>query len=266
MIQSRATIILAAGKGKRMNSDLAKVLHPIAGRPLIDHVCSALRGLGLQRTIVVIGQQGEAVESYLSGKFPELNLSFVWQKEQLGTGHAVMQAEDAMRGFNGTVVVTAGDVPLVTNSTLRALFERHERSSASVTCLSAEFPDPTGYGRILREGKSDKLGRIVEHKDAPEEIRAIREINSGIFAFDSTELFSALSEIGCDNTQGEYYLTDVVEVLNRRGRPCRVLRAENSDEVRGVNSIEQLKELEALFGGRPAGLARATDGAQARVR
>jgi UDP-N-acetylglucosamine diphosphorylase/glucosamine-1-phosphate N-acetyltransferase len=247
MNNERAAIVLAAGKGTRMRSDRAKVLHEIAGKPIIDHVITTLLDTGIKRIVVVIGHQGDDVREYLRGAFPEVSIEFCWQRQQKGTGHAVMVAKDALAGFDGAVVVTAGDVPFISEKTLNSLFADHESNSASATCLSAVFSDATGYGRAVRDGDSDRLLKIVEHKDASAEILRINEINSGIFAFSSRELFSALDAVTTDNSQGEYYLTDVISILNQQGKPCFVSRAENPDEVRGINSVEQLQELERMF-------------------
>ncbi len=244
---ARAAIVLAAGKGTRMKSERAKVLHEIAGKPIIDHVVSALQAAGAGRIVIVIGHQGDDVRDHLQETFTDLKLEFCWQREQKGTGHAVMMTKDALADFSGTVVVTAGDVPFISENTLNALFAQHESVKASATCLSAVFADASGYGRTVRDGDSSRLLEIVEHKDASEEILKINEINSGIFTFDSRELFSALDSVTTENSQGEYYLTDVIAILNQAGKNCSICVAENPDEVRGINSIEQLKELESLF-------------------
>ncbi len=247
MNSERAAIVLAAGKGTRMRSERAKVLHEIAGKPIIEHVISTLNAIGAKRIVVVIGHQGEDVREYLQSAFPDTQLEFCWQKEQKGTGHAVMMAKESLADFSGTVVVTAGDVPFISAKTLNALFAQHETTSADATCLSAVFSDATGYGRIVRDGESSCLLEIVEHKDASEAVLQLNEINSGIFTFSSVELFSALDSVTTDNSQGEYYLTDVIAILNKAGKSCSISVAENPDEVRGINSIEQLKELERLF-------------------
>ncbi len=246
-MKPRAAIILAAGKGKRMNSDLAKVLHHVSGKSLIDNALSALIGLCVSKTVVVIGHQGEAVERSLAGKFGDLNIQFCWQRDQRGTGHAVQQTAAIFSDFSGSILVTAGDVPSISNKTLRTLFELHESKNASATCLSAEFADPTGYGRIVRKPGTDQLLQIIEHRDASPEVLKIQEINSGIFCFSAPDLFSALEEVRDDNSQGELYLTDVIAILNRRGKLCLVSLAEDPNEVRGVNSLEQLQELEELM-------------------
>lgn len=247
MSEKRAAVVLAAGKGKRMNSDLPKVLHPIAGKPIIEHVISTLLSMKLEKIVVIIGHGGEQVQEHLERVFPGAPLDFRWQHEQLGTGHAVMMAQPALKDFTGSVLALAGDVPFISQKSLNALYEKHDTEGGGAVCLSAIFADPAGYGRVVREENSDRLLKIVEHKDADPETLAISEINSGIFVFDGPGLFDALQRVGSDNAQGEYYLTDVIEIMEAAGRPCFVAVAENPNEVCGINSIDQLKELEALF-------------------
>jgi len=243
MSTKRAAIILAAGKGERMNSDRAKVLHEINGRPMIAILMDTLGGMNLEKIIVVIGHQGEEVKMALANN----NVEFVWQKEQLGTGHAVMMAEPALFGFIGTTLVALGDVPFLSLSTIENLFSVHEKTRAAATCLSADFSDPTGYGRVIRKDKTDILMKIVEHNDASLTELRITEINSGTFCFNNYELFKLLKKIGTDNSQGEYYLTDVIKLMYDNGLRVSVVKAENPDEVRGINSLEQLQELEMKF-------------------
>jgi len=240
---NRAAIILAAGKGKRMKSDLPKVLHTIHGRPMIKILLDRLLAMEFDKLVVVIGHKAELVRKELAG-YP---VSLVLQEKQLGTGHAVEMTREVMAGFDGTTLVAAGDVPFLSRRSIERLFEVHRRTGAAATCLSAIFDDPGGYGRIIRDGASDFLKAIVEHKDATPEQLAIREINSGTFCFDNRLLFEAVGQIGCDNAQGEYYLTDAVEILHRRGLPVAVVTADDPDEVRGVNSAEQLETLARHF-------------------
>jgi bifunctional UDP-N-acetylglucosamine pyrophosphorylase/glucosamine-1-phosphate N-acetyltransferase len=246
MSTKRAAIILAAGKGKRMKSDLAKVMHPINGQPMIRVLLDELAKLKFERTVLVIGHQGEEVQRELA----DCAVEFVWQREQLGTGHAVQMTQSTLSEFDGTTLVALGDVPFLSAATLKNLFIQHQDSGSAATCLSAEFDDPTGYGRIVRQPGTDRLEAIVEHKDASEEILKINEINSGTFCFDNAQLFKWLKEIKSDNVQGEYYLTDVIKLMHDNGLIVSVVKAENSDEVRGINSIEQLEELEQKFSGR----------------
>ncbi len=240
MKSKRAAVILAAGKGKRMKSDLPKVLHRINGKPLIRHLLESIRVLSLDKIIVVIGHKGELVEKELA----DFKVEFVWQREQLGTGHAVMMARENLRNFEGTILVAAGDVPFLSTKTMERLFETHEKAGASATCLSAVFDDPTGYGRIIRKDKGDILLDIIEEKDASPEVKDISEVNSGTFCFDRKDLFAALDEIDNKNAQAEYYLTDTIKILQARGKLCAVSKANNPLEVAGINSAEQLKALE----------------------
>lgn len=242
----RAAVILAAGKGKRMKSDLPKVLHEIHGRPMIKILLDTLARLEFDRTIVVIGFKGEMVEQSLA----DYPVSFAWQREQRGTAHAVQMAQDQMKDFDGTTLVCAGDVPFLSEQSIRDLFAVHEKTGAAATCLSAIFDDPTGYGRIVRDGDSDFLKEIVEHKDASEEVRKIREINSGTFCFDNQRLFGVIDEIDDNNAQGEFYLTDAVKILHDKGLKVAVISCREPAEVSGVNSKEQLEALAEKFGAR----------------
>jgi UDP-N-acetylglucosamine diphosphorylase/glucosamine-1-phosphate N-acetyltransferase len=240
MNQKLAAIILAAGKGKRMKSDLPKVLHKINGIPMISLLLDNLAGVDFERIIVVVGHKGEMVIDELKNT----PIEFVWQKEQLGTGHAVLMAEESLKEFDGTVLVAAGDAPFLKTKTVDNLFAVHNQNKASATCLSAVFDDPSGYGRIVRKGTSDILLDIVEHKDADETIRRINEINSGTFCFNCRDMFDALHEIGNDNTQKEYYLTDTIKILQGWGKTCAVLKASDPIEAIGVNSVDQLENAE----------------------
>lgn len=240
MPNKKAVIILAAGKGKRMKSDLPKVLHTINDKPLIRMLMETMSKLSLDRLVVVVGFMGEMVIEELS----DLKADFVWQKEQLGTGHAVMQARDLFNNFDGTILVVAGDAPFLSSQTMEKLFEMHVNNQASATCLSVDFDDPSGYGRIVRKDNSNILLEIIEHKDASPEIKKIKEINSGTFCFNSRDLFDALQKVGNNNAQQEYYLTDCIKILQQNGKKCAVTKASNPIEGAGINSIEQLKSLE----------------------
>lgn len=239
----RAAVVLAAGKGKRMKSDLPKVLHEIHGRPMVRILLDTLTRLEFDRIVVVVGFKGEIVEQTLSS-YP---VEFVWQHDQRGTGHAVMMAREQLADFEGTTLVCAGDVPFLSAESIRELFEVHESTGAAATCLSAVFADPTGYGRIVRDGDSGFLKAIIEHKDASEEIRKITEVNSGTFCFDNRRLFDVIDEIDDNNAQGEIYLTDAVKILHGKGLRVSVVTCAESDEVRGVNSQEELETIAAKF-------------------
>lgn len=243
-----AAIILAAGVGKRMRSDLAKVLHLALGRPLLDYVLDAVQGVGARRIIVVVGHQAEKVRSAVAGR----GVEFVLQAEQLGTGHAVRQAEPLLAGHEGDVLVLCGDTPALSSRTLEELYATHSRTGAAATVLTAELDDPTGYGRVLRAPDGSVL-RIVEHKDATPEERREREINSGLFAFTARDLFAALSQVDAENAQEEYYLTDTLEILRRMQRRVSAYRCVDRREVLGVNTLEQLREVERFMAERVRG-------------
>jgi bifunctional UDP-N-acetylglucosamine pyrophosphorylase/glucosamine-1-phosphate N-acetyltransferase len=239
-----AAVVLAAGMGKRMNSDLAKVLHPMAGKPLLGHVLDTLDELGVARRVVVVGHQREAVKQAFADR---PGLEWVVQAEQRGTGHACMMAEPAIAGFAGRVLVVCGDTPLLTATTLHALLERHAASGAQVTVLSMRLPDPKGYGRVVRTPDGEGIARIVEEKDASEAERAIDEVNSGIYAFEHEALSGILSSLTAENAQGEYYLTDTVSLLQARGAKAAVWCAEDARELLGINTPAQLAEAEQAW-------------------
>jgi bifunctional UDP-N-acetylglucosamine pyrophosphorylase/glucosamine-1-phosphate N-acetyltransferase len=232
-------VILAAGKGTRMKSALPKVAHPLAGLPIIEHVVRTARALDASTTTIVVGHGAEAVREALQG-FPDLR--FVVQSPQLGTGHAVLQAESVLQGKSGTVLLLYGDVPLLQANTLRQLLERHHDQHASATVLTAELPDPYGYGRIVRD-RSGQIERIVEERDASGDERNIREINSGIYALALAPLFDSLKRLATDNAQGEYYLTDLVAAYRRRSLTVETLCIDDATELRGVNTRADLADL-----------------------
>jgi len=239
-----AALVLAAGMGKRMNSDLAKVLHPMAGQPLLAHVLRALDDLGVGRRLIVIGHQRDRVRAAFEYRD---DVDWVVQAEQRGTGHACMMAEPALEEFAGTLLVVCGDTPLLTARTLHELLETHAASGAAVTVLSMRLPDPTGYGRIVRTADGAGIERIVEEKDATPAQRAIDEVNSGIYAFDHPALAGVLSRLTAANSQGEYYLTDTVSLLQARGLRAAVVCASDAREMLGINTPEQLAEADAIW-------------------
>jgi bifunctional UDP-N-acetylglucosamine pyrophosphorylase/glucosamine-1-phosphate N-acetyltransferase len=242
MAEELAAIVLAAGAGKRMRSDLAKVLHPALGRPLLDHVIDAVRGAGVQRIVVVVGHQAAAVRAAMTSR----GVEFALQTQQLGTGHAVQQAAPHFAARTGTTLVLCGDTPLLTSETLRDLLATHRESAAAATVLTALLDDPTGYGRVVRD-PDGHVRKIVEHKDASASERAVREINSGLFAFSIPDLFTALERVRADNAQGEYYLTDTLEILLAMGRRVAARACRDAREVLGVNTPEQLREVETIM-------------------
>lgn len=239
-----AALVLAAGMGKRMNSDLAKVLHPMAGHPLLWHVLATLDELGVARQVVVIGHQRERVLEAFAGR---PGLEWAVQAEQRGTGHACMMAKPALDGFGGTLLVVCGDTPLLTPGTLHALLETHASSGASVTVLSMRLPDPAGYGRIVRTADGAGIERIVEEKDASDAERALDEVNSGIYAFRWRSLAGVLDGLTAENSQGEYYLTDTVSLLRARGERAAVVCAQDHRELLGINTVDQLAEAETAY-------------------
>jgi bifunctional UDP-N-acetylglucosamine pyrophosphorylase/glucosamine-1-phosphate N-acetyltransferase len=236
-------VILAAGKGTRMGSDLAKVLHPLAGRPLIGHVLESCRSLGVGKTVVVVGWQHEQVEAATRAWNP----SYVRQEQQLGTGHAVRVAQAAVS--TSTVLVLCGDCPLTPPQLLAELLDRHAASAAACTAIAARMSDPTGYGRMLTTARG-RLLRIVEQKDASDEERRIDLVNSGIYAFRSSELFRCLASVTTANRQGEYYLTDVVGMLAAEGKVVELVITEDAASVLGGNTPADLAQAERLYAAR----------------
>ncbi|MGA9172461.1 MAG: bifunctional UDP-N-acetylglucosamine diphosphorylase/glucosamine-1-phosphate N-acetyltransferase GlmU [Thermoactinomyces sp.] len=229
-------VILAAGKGTRMKSHKHKVLHPVCGKPMIDHILDTLDELQTEKTILVVGHQAEALKEHLGDR-----VLFANQEEQLGTAHAVMQAEPLLKDKKGITLVINGDHPLFTAETFKKLVEKHRSSNAAATVLTAIMDDPTGYGRIVRR-EDGQIDRIVEQKDATEAEQAIKEINTGTYCFDNQKLFSALSLVNNNNAQGEYYLPDVVAILREQGQPIRAEILDDTDEAMGVNDRIQLAE------------------------
>lgn len=240
-----SAIILAAGKGTRMGSDLAKVLHQLAGRPLVAHVIAACRAAGIDDCVCVVGWQREAVEAVVR----PLGARTAVQDRQLGTGHAVLCAEAATAGDE--VVVLCGDAPLVDAALLRRVIATHRASGAACTAVAARLADPTGYGRMLT-GPDGRLARIVEHKDATPEQRAIDLVNSGIYCFRRADLFARLREVKPANAQGEYYLTDVVGMLARDGSGVALLVTDDASSVLGVNTPADLATAERAYAARSA--------------
>jgi UDP-N-acetylglucosamine diphosphorylase/glucosamine-1-phosphate N-acetyltransferase len=231
-----SAIILAAGKGKRMKSELAKVMHPLCGLPLLTHSIAAARAAGAEKIVVVIGHQAEQIRA----GFGDQGLIFVEQREQLGTGHAVLQAAGAFREDQGTIVILCGDVPLIRPETIRSLYDRHHTEGATVTVLTTIPEDPAGYGRVVKTD-GGRVVRIVEEKDASPEEKRIREINTGIYCVESRFLFPAVAGLGNRNAQREYYLTDIVEIACKNGLPARSSIAPDPTEVMGINTPEELE-------------------------
>ncbi|NLL43553.1 MAG: NTP transferase domain-containing protein [Firmicutes bacterium] len=239
MVQA-AAIILAAGQGSRMKSKKAKVLHRVAGLEMVNHAVRSVRLAGIDQIIVVIGYQGDRVQAVLEG------VTLAEQKEQLGTGHAVDQCRQLLEDFTGPVLVTYGDTPLFRGETFQALLEFHSQSQAAATIVTAIFDDPAGYGRVVRNEAGHVLG-VVEHKDADEQQRQIKEINTGTYCFDSKLLFHYLTRITPENAQAEYYLPDVLPLLLEGGHRIEGFVLEDAAESMGINDRIQLAEAEAIL-------------------
>lgn len=238
---SYSAIILAAGKGVRMRSQMPKVVHQVAGRPMVWYVVNAVREAGIDDITLVVGHGREMVEKALEGE----NLHFAVQEQQLGTGHALMQAQDSIDPAN-TLIVLAGDTPLLEGATVKKLLEYHQQQGAEATVLSAVLPDPYGYGRIIRQADGG-LERIVEEKDASPEEKKIAEINTGMYCFQASSVFNALAQINTANAQGEYYLTDVLPILKKGGYKVAVLAIEEIDQIHGINDRVQLSRAESII-------------------
>ncbi|MDE2404220.1 MAG: bifunctional UDP-N-acetylglucosamine diphosphorylase/glucosamine-1-phosphate N-acetyltransferase GlmU [Sphingomonadales bacterium] len=238
---SPAVVVLAAGKGTRMKSDLHKVLHPIAGRPMIEHLLASAAELAPARQVVVAGHGREQLEAALGDR-----AAIAVQEPQLGTGHAVQQAEAALAGFDGDVLILYGDVPFVRAATMRAMLDRlHAADAPAVVVLAFEPDDALQYGRVI--AANGRISKMVEHKDASPDERACRLCNSGLMAVKAADLFALLARVGNDNAQGEYYLTDIVNVANGDGRVCAVVVTDDPDEVAGINSRAELAESEGRW-------------------
>ena len=235
-------VILAAGKGTRMKSVRPKVLHEAAGLPLIEFVLRTARAVQPSTIVVVVGHGAEEVERAL-GKQP--GLRFALQEPQLGTGHALLQAERHLAGARGTLVMLSGDVPLLRAKTLQALVHHHLERAAAATVLTAKVDQPFGYGRIVRT--QGTISAIVEEKDATPDQRAIQEINSGIYAFDLDPLFDALKSVGAENAQAEYYLPDLVRIYRARGMTVETVTLEDAREILGVNSRRELADVSTIL-------------------
>ncbi|GBD92955.1 bifunctional protein GlmU [bacterium BMS3Abin05] len=241
-----ATIILAAGQGKRMQrKDIPKVLNTVLGKPMVQYAVELALAVGSEKVVVVIGHQGEKIQKALAD-FP---VDFVWQRERLGTGHAVLQAASVLENFEGNVLVLYGDVPLLTQKTIQHLLKIHETSGADLTMLTTDLDDPAGYGRIIRH-ENGKIEAIVEDRDASPDQKAIKEINPGIYVFKKKPLFEFLPKLSNRNTQGEYYLTDLVGLFQKNGYSIEPYKTPDAWEILGVNTAEHLKEMEKILSER----------------
>lgn len=240
-MEHRIAVILAAGEGKRMKSKNSKVTHRICGKALVEWVYGAVKESGIDECVVVTGHRADQVEECMGD-----TVQYVLQEPQLGTGHAVMQAGEYLRGKDGYVLILCGDAPLVTSETLRDAVEFHKSGGYSVTVITAEVTDPSGYGRAVRDD-SGNLARIVEHRDASPEVKCINEVNSGMYCFSIKELLESLKELGNNNDQGEYYLTDSIEILLRKGFKAGAYKISDSNEILGINDRVQLYEASRII-------------------
>lgn len=228
--QNVVAVILAAGKGVRMKSSLPKVLHPILGKPMVSYVIEACRRAGIERILLVVGHRSDLVQETLG---PELE--YIEQAEQLGTGHALMMTESVLRGFDGNVLVLAGDAPFLTGSILKKMINHHKKTMATATMMTAIIDPPPAYGRIVRDA-SGRILRIVEDRDASNEEKKNTEVNTSHYCFQASEIFSLLSSLKRDNDQGEYYLTDVIQLFVQQGCCVETLTADDPHVLVGINS------------------------------
>jgi bifunctional UDP-N-acetylglucosamine pyrophosphorylase/glucosamine-1-phosphate N-acetyltransferase len=251
-----AAIILAAGKGKRMNSDLPKVVHPVAGRPMVCWVVDAVRQAGADQVIVVVGHGSDAVQQALAD---QREVTFVTQAQQLGTGHAVDQTRSHFASQRDIdVFVLAGDGPLIRPQTLNKMVTLHRSSNAAATLATSVIPDPTGYGRIIRDSSGGGFKQIVEHKDATPAQREIREVNPSYYCFQGGPLFDALTRIENNNASGEYYLTDVLPLMLSKGLRVEVIDAVPPEDVLSINDPQQLAEVDGILRARLSSMKSST--------
>lgn len=234
-------VILAAGEGKRMKSRKSKVVHKVCGKALVEWVYKAVSRAGIEESILVVGHRADQVRDCMGER-----VVYAVQEKQLGTGHAVMQAEEHLRGKDGLVIILCGDTPLVTSETITKTIEYHKSKNNSATVITAEMDDPTGYGRIIRNDNGDVI-KIVEHRDATDEQRSVKEINSGMYCFTIRELLEALKQLNNNNSQGEYYLTDTLEILISKGLKVGAMKVEDQDEILGINDRIQLAQASEIM-------------------
>ncbi|MGE5316242.1 MAG: sugar phosphate nucleotidyltransferase [Acidobacteriota bacterium] len=245
MERKLATVIMAAGKGTRMkNSEKAKVMFEVCEIPMIEHVVRLAYDIHSSRVVVIVGFKRESVIEHVTKVAPLVE--YAVQEPQLGTGHAIMQTEALLGSYDGDVLVLSGDVPLLQEKTIEDMISHHHASEAAATILTADVDDPTGYGRVLRNGNG-YVEAIVEHRDATPEQLAVKEINSGIYIFNAKMLYDALHHIDAHNAQNEYYLTDVFGYFWKHTMPVSAVKAVDHNEIRGINTIDQLVEAESVL-------------------
>jgi bifunctional UDP-N-acetylglucosamine pyrophosphorylase / glucosamine-1-phosphate N-acetyltransferase len=243
-MSNRYAVILAAGQGTRMKSKLYKVLHPVCGKPMVQHVVDQVNKLDTQEIVTIIGHGAETVKAQLGN-----SSLYALQDQQLGTAHAVMQAREMLEGKEGVTLVVCGDTPLIKAETMEALFKQHVEAKAKATVLTAKIENPSGYGRIVRNSNG-LVEKIVEHKDATEDERKINEINTGTYCFDNIALFEALKHVSNENVQGEYYLPDLIEILKKQGEIVTAYQTSDLEETLGVNDRVALAEAERIMRSR----------------
>ncbi|MBG9487760.1 bifunctional UDP-N-acetylglucosamine diphosphorylase/glucosamine-1-phosphate N-acetyltransferase GlmU [Bacillus subtilis] len=240
-MDKRFAVVLAAGQGTRMKSKLYKVLHPVCGKPMVEHVVDEALKLSLSKLVTIVGHGAEEVKKQLGDKS-----EYALQAEQLGTAHAVKQAQPFLADEKGVTIVICGDTPLLTAETMEQMLKEHTQREAKATILTAVAKDPTGYGRIIRS-ENGAVQKIVEHKDASEEERLVTEINTGTYCFDNEALFRAIDQVSNDNAQGEYYLPDVIEILKNEGETVAAYQTGNFQETLGVNDRVALSQAEQFM-------------------
>lgn len=252
-----SAVILAAGKGTRMKSDLPKVVHPVGGRPMVCAVVDACIAAGVTRVVVVVGYQQQLVRDALAG----YKCEFVVQEEQLGTGHAVMCAAPAFASPKGDTFVLAGDGPLIRPQTLKTLLDRHRSTGSAASLATSVIDDPTGYGRIVRDA-SGKFTGIIEQKNATDEQRKIREVNPSYYCFRVADLFESLKAVTRNELTGEYYITDVPALLLARGKPVEVVPAVPPEDILSINTLEELAKVDSIYRARGGSGATVQGGAR----
>ena len=234
-------VIMAAGKGTRMNSEIPKVLHELSNKTLISHVIDTARQLNPEKIIVIIGHEAEMVRQSIDAS----DILFSYQLEQKGTGHAIMQTEEHLKDFKGQTLVLSGDVPMIKKSTLSSLIDKQTENNFDASMLTSELVDPSGYGRVIKDYHGN-LKEVREHKDCNDQELLIKEINSGIYVFKNQTLFNLLPKLKNQNAQSEYYLPDVLPMIVALGGNIGLEKSNNFTEIQGVNTLEQLNELEEL--------------------
>ncbi|HJV47533.1 MAG TPA: bifunctional UDP-N-acetylglucosamine diphosphorylase/glucosamine-1-phosphate N-acetyltransferase GlmU [Bacillota bacterium] len=240
-MNKKFAVVLAAGQGTRMKSKLYKVLHPVCGKPMIQHIVDRLKALEVNEIVVVVGHGAKQVKEQLG-----TSIQYAFQEQQLGTAHAVLMSSDHLKDKEGTTIVVTGDTPLIKEQTLHNLMQHHLKSGSCATVLTTELNNPMGYGRIIRN-QDGYVERIVEHKDATEDERRIMEISTGIFCFNNKKLFEALTQVRNDNVQGEYYLPDVIEILKKNNDIISAFLTEDAEDGMGVNDRIQLSQVEQIM-------------------